>query len=65
MLISFAAIQQWIALGEFLIKKGSDAWNSVREAAKAAGYDGDTSELDKVIADADRRKGIARGEAGG
>jgi hypothetical protein len=59
------AIYQWITLGYALFEKGSAAWTRVKEAAAAEGIEGDNSELDRVAADADRRREISEREAAG
>jgi len=59
------AIYQWITLGYQLFEKGTDAWQRVQTALKNEGVDADNSELDRVAADADRRREISEREAAG
>lgn len=62
-MLTFAAIMQWITLGQQVFEKGASAFNAVKAALAANGIEADTAELDKVIADADRRKALAENEA--
>ena len=59
------AIYQWITLGYQLFEKGTEAWTRVQNAMRAEGVEADNSELDRVAADADRRRAISEKEAAG
>jgi hypothetical protein len=63
--LSIAAIIQWITLGQQVFERGSAVWAQIQGVLKANGIEADTSELDKVIIDAERRKAIAEAEAEG
>ena len=65
MTFTIPALLEWIALGEKLINTGMGAIDAVKAAAVARGVEQDTAALDAVILDAERRKGIAAGEAAG
>jgi hypothetical protein len=60
--MEFAAIFQWIALGQKVMAGGSAVYASVKAALAAHGIEADTDQLDAVIADAEKRKAMAEAE---
>lgn len=64
-MLTFAAIIQWIGIGQKVFEAGKPAWESVKAALAAHSIEEDTAALDKVIEDADRRKALAEHEAEG
>jgi hypothetical protein len=63
--ITIAALTEWLALGEKVIKAGAGAMAAVKAAAASQGVEQDTAQLDAVILDAERRKALAEAEAAG
>lgn len=59
----FAAVMQWIALGQQAIAKGAEVMAQIKGVLAANGIEADTAALDAVIADADRRKKLAEDDA--
>ena len=64
-MLTFAAIIQWITLGEKVFHAGKPAFDAIKAALAAHGVEADTEQLDKVIEDAARREAIAKAEAEG
>jgi len=60
---SLTAIFQWLTIGQQVIAKGSAAFGAVKAALAAHGIEADTSALDEVIVDGERRAARARAEA--
>jgi len=63
-MLTFAAIIQWITIGQKVFEAGKPAFDAVKAALAAHTIEADTDALDKVIEDADRRKALAEHEAG-
>lgn len=63
--VAALAIIQWIGIGQQIIASGSGLYSQIMGILRANGIQADTSALDEVIADADRRKAIAEAEARG
>lgn len=53
----------WLTLGTQVFAGGSALWGKVKAALVANGYAGDTSVLDGLIADSERRKALAEADA--
>jgi len=60
---NIAAILQWISIGQQVIEKGAPAWAAVKVVLASHSISSDTSALDEVIADADRRRQVALAES--
>ena len=65
MKLTVPALLEWIALGEKLIEAGKGPFNAVMATVATHGVTQDTTALDAVILDAERRKAIAAGEVAG
>lgn len=61
--IDFAAASAWLALGQTVFAGGTALWGKVKAALVDNGYTGDTSVLDALIADSERRKAQAEADA--
>ena len=55
---------QWLQVGQQVIAAGAGVWSQIQAVLRSNGIEADTSALDEVIADAERRKAIALAEAG-
>jgi hypothetical protein len=53
----------WLALGEQVFAGGTALWNKVKATLVDNGYTGDTTVLDGLIADSERRKALAAADA--
>jgi len=60
--MTVAALVQWIQLGQQVVAAGSGLWMQISAILKTHNIEADTSALDEVIADADRRRALAAAE---
>ena len=60
---SLAAATAWLALGEQVFAGGTALWSKVKKALVDNGYTGDTTVLDSLISDSDRRRAQAEADA--
>jgi hypothetical protein len=58
-----AVATAWLALGQQVFAGGTALWSKIKATLVDNGYNGDTSVLDGLIADSDRRKAQAESDA--
>lgn len=56
---------KWLGIGQQVLQAGEGAWAAIKATLAEQGITGDTEALDRVIADAARRKALAEQDATG